>query len=370
MTVLVAIIGLMFIHYLWLIEIIRKKLTMVSDHSIIENRNKISIIIPFRNESENLETTISSLENLNYDSELFEIIFVNDHSEDDFSLLKDAVEKKKNWQLINSLSTGKKEAIKNGILISNSNWIIVSDADCIYDPNWLVECDKLIIKYQSDLYVLPVFVKNSNAILENFQYYDSLSTLAFNQGFFQWKGQTLLASGANMLFNKNAFLSIDPFKNNKAISSGDDMFLLEAFKKTNKSIIISSNRGLWVETKGQSSWMKVIDQRIRWAKKMRFLSRSRSFLFGVYMLFIQLGPLIILLSSLESIYFIGLFFIFILSKAIVDYRLISKMASFNNLKTDKMMVFILEFVYIFIVPLIVILSIFRNPLWKGRKISS
>ena len=45
----------------------------------------VSIIIAFRNEENHLPTLLSSFSHLNYPAELFEFIFVDDHSEDNSS---------------------------------------------------------------------------------------------------------------------------------------------------------------------------------------------------------------------------------------------------------------------------------------------
>lgn len=370
MTLLLVIIGLLFIHYIWLINQVRKYIPEQSIQKVSREVNKITIIIPFRNEAENLISSIKSLKEINYNRDEYEVIFVNDHSDDDFKHLLEEVNLNTNWHLVNSISTGKKEAVKKGVFLANNTWVLISDADCEYDKNWLKECNNLIRNSDFDLFVMPVFVKNRNGLLNRFQYYDSLSTIAFNQGFFNWKKNALLASGANLMYRKSDFLSIEPFQQNKKVSSGDDMFLLEAFKKRNKKVFVSSWKGLWVRTKGENSWIDLIDQRIRWAKKMRFLSNSKSFLFGTYMLGVQLALVLLLITTLISPFSFSLFALVILIKSYVDFKLLSKMARLNDLETNQGNVILLEFVYLIIVPLIVLLSIFRNPLWKGRKISS
>ena len=48
----------------------------------IPSKTRFSIVIPFRNEAENLPDLLKSIETLNYPKHLFEIIFVDDESED------------------------------------------------------------------------------------------------------------------------------------------------------------------------------------------------------------------------------------------------------------------------------------------------
>src|SRR4051812_40775862 len=46
-----------------------------------------SIVVPFRNERQNLPTLLESIKNLNYPIDLFEIILIDDFSEDDSAKL-------------------------------------------------------------------------------------------------------------------------------------------------------------------------------------------------------------------------------------------------------------------------------------------
>src|SRR6187402_2402210 len=54
-----------------------------------------AIVVPFRNESANLPVLLESIKNLNYPLELFEIILVDDFSEDD------SVRQFYNWRMEN-----------------------------------------------------------------------------------------------------------------------------------------------------------------------------------------------------------------------------------------------------------------------------
>ncbi len=49
----------------------------------ISPKTKFSVIIPFRNEAENLTALLHSISLLNYPKELYEILFIDDDSEDD-----------------------------------------------------------------------------------------------------------------------------------------------------------------------------------------------------------------------------------------------------------------------------------------------
>ena len=48
----------------------------------VKTKAKFSILIPFRNEEENLITLLNSLKNLDYPPSCFEVILINDFSTD------------------------------------------------------------------------------------------------------------------------------------------------------------------------------------------------------------------------------------------------------------------------------------------------
>jgi cellulose synthase/poly-beta-1,6-N-acetylglucosamine synthase-like glycosyltransferase len=148
MFILVSISLIFLILYSVLIIYYRFAFTsipIISNSTIqqFNNSTTLSIIIPARNEAENIEQCIQSILQNNYPTHLFEIIVVDDHSEDNTAnivkeyaaqnvkliLLKDFVTDK-----INSY---KKKAIEVAITQASGTLIITTDADCIVPATWL-----------------------------------------------------------------------------------------------------------------------------------------------------------------------------------------------------------------------------------------
>jgi len=369
MLIFISIVGLLFIHYLWLLSGMVRSFT--NDQKTEEEkspvRNTFSIIIPFRNEAKVIRDTIESLSRLDYDKESFEIILVNDHSEDDFQKQIGGLLDSSSIIIIDNNGVGKKEAIETGVEKAKNEWILCSDADCLFQEDWLIACNNAINENSADLFLFPVFISEGKGLLGRFQYYDLLSTLGFNMGFYFYKGISLLANGANILYKKVDFQTIDPFKNNKRISSGDDMFLLQEFKNNVKVIKMDCTSDLWVQTKGQVTWSAFFDQRIRWVKKMKFIKSDLSFYIGIYISAIQLALWISLILGFFSLYIFYFFLILIIVKTWADFKLIKKISSYKNLHIEVGEILFFEFIYMLIVPIILIVSVFRTPLWKGRK---
>jgi glycosyltransferase involved in cell wall biosynthesis len=372
MIIYLSIVALFLFHYSWLIL----KLSRSKNEVSLKSTKKpqiyagITILIPFRNELFRIQPTLNSLLALHYPTEHFEVLFINDHSKDEYEPLFSPFLNNGNIKLIENKGKGKKAAIETGINNARHPWILCTDADCSFDSGWLNRCNELITQTEGDLFVLPVIIGNDGSIIQSYQFYESLSSFAVTKGYYYWKNKVLLASGANLLYKKDVFIAIDPYKENKGIASGDDMFLLEGFKKAGKRIIFSDAKGLWVRSIGESNWGGIMRQRIRWVKKMRHLSSQSSFLVGAYFLSFQVILLILAMLSIGSP-LISLFFLLIIFiKSILDFNLIKKETSKNEMPLRWEMMFLLEFVYLFAMPFIGILAMLWHPKWKGRKIGS
>jgi cellulose synthase/poly-beta-1,6-N-acetylglucosamine synthase-like glycosyltransferase len=56
------------------------------DFIISTAKNKFTIVVPFRNEADNLPLLLDSFSKLNYPNDLFEVILVDDESKEQFSV--------------------------------------------------------------------------------------------------------------------------------------------------------------------------------------------------------------------------------------------------------------------------------------------
>lgn len=108
-----------------------------------------TVIVPFRNEEENLPDLIKSLENLNYSKYHFEVIFVDDDSIDNsvelsLRLLSCS---QLDFQIISNdriSNSPKKDAITTAINKAKYNWVVTTDADCEVQKTWLDICNSFI----------------------------------------------------------------------------------------------------------------------------------------------------------------------------------------------------------------------------------
>lgn len=94
----------------------------------------VSVIIPVFNDCQRLKICLESLENQNYPKHLYEVIVVDNGSEEDI----ESVVKQFNQAIItNEQRTGSYAARNKGISLAKGEVIAFTDADCIPAPDWL-----------------------------------------------------------------------------------------------------------------------------------------------------------------------------------------------------------------------------------------
>ena len=109
----------------------------------------VSVVVPARNEDHNIEETLESLAAQDYPAEKYQVVMVNDRSEDQTpGIMTRFTKNYKNFLMVDieSLPPGispKKNAVEWGIAAANGEIIVTTDADCVHSPRWL----KTLIEY-------------------------------------------------------------------------------------------------------------------------------------------------------------------------------------------------------------------------------
>lgn len=340
--------------------------------------HSFSIIIPFRDEEQVLPELLKSLRKLDYPTEKYEVIFVDDDSRDDsVKLIKQGLDTKStkvdftrpDAKVINNIrktNSPKKDAITAAIEHIKFNWIITTDADCILPKNWLKVFDAFIQHTKAKMVVAPVTYHTFNSFLSNFQLLDILSLQGATIGGFGIK-KPLLCNGANFCYTKDVFKAVNGFEGNENTASGDDIFLLEkVLKKYPEEVNYLKSKEAIVHSKPQKSFKELMQQRIRWAAKTsRYKNRFSQFVALFVLLMNGLLIILFLLSIFNYFQWHNTLLIFLL-KFFIDFFLISKTASFFNQKKALASYFLSSFVYPFFSMFVVMASLTFGYQWKGR----
>lgn len=342
----------------------------------LKAKTQFSVVIPFRNEAENLPQLLDSIYKLNYPKNLFEIILVNDDSEDNSEAIISTFisELKSNQGSINikiiqntrKSNSPKKDAITSAIAVAKHGWIITTDADCILPKFWLDSFDECIQIEEPNCIVGTVAYFRLNSFFKRFQALDFMSLQGATIGGFGIK-QPFLCNGANFGYRKSLFKSLNGFKGNTNIASGDDIFLLEQFKKEElKKVVYLKSEHAIVTTSAVSNFNQLIQQRLRWASKTSHNPNGFSKLLGLIVFLanatcIALIPLLIFnqVSTRTS-------FALIVIKFGIDFLLLFKTARYLKHESNLLSFLLTSLLYPFFATYIATLSLFSTYKWKGR----
>lgn len=349
------------------------------------NSTSFSVVIPFRNEAQNLPRLLASISKINYSNKLVEFILVDDASSDNsvqtinnfLSTIPTEISKHKNKLNKHCLdgtnihiiknnrasNSPKKDAITTAISIAKNNWILTTDADCILPENWLKSLDNFIQDKKPNMVVAPVNYKVENNFLAQFQLLDFMSMQGCTIGGFGIDFP-FLCNGANFAYSREEFLNLNGFEGNNTIASGDDIFLFEKFmKKDKKNVHYIKSKEAIVTTFPVKSWSDLMNQRTRWAAKIGNFSSLKVKLIGLLILMTNL--LVIYFLCIESLELLWLPFAI---KMIVDLFLFLPTIKFFDHKFYfyKWYTFA-SLLYPFFTILIILNSLFFKYNWKGRR---
>ncbi|WP_299213577.1 glycosyltransferase [uncultured Dokdonia sp.] len=375
MIVLIILYGIM-ISYVLLIGALSygvKRVPYFTSQTQIPTQG-FSVIIPFRNEEANLPQLLESLAALTYPESLYEVLLINDASEDNsVACIESFIE---SHQLTNITITDnirvsdspKKDAIQTAIEIATHSWIVTTDADCIVPTLWLSTLNTFIQENNSKLVAGPVSLPPKTvSFLNAFEQMDTLSLAGATIGGFGI-GRPFLCNGAHLAYEKAAFLTLGGFQGNNHIASGDDHFMLEKFTTVYpKQVHYLKSKQAIITTTFQEDWASYIAQRTRWAAKST--GYTKAFTKGV--------GLLILMSNLTFV--VGVvfafakadkeafpFYILLFIKIVADSFLLYPSAQFFK----KLKLFfwypLCALWYPFISSYIALVSLKGGFTWKGR----
>ncbi len=361
------------ISYLFLIGCFVFGFDKIKPFQLGDNSSKtaFSVIIPFRNEAENLPRLLASIDELEYPKHLFEIIFVDDASHDSSVdiITRFLPNTRNDIQVIKnkrSTQSPKKDAITTAIHHAKNKWIITTDADCILPKYWLNSFDEWIQKTNAKCIVAPITYTYAANFLDQFQLLDILSLQSATIGGFGIN-KPFLCNGANFAYEKTLFQELNGFEGNTDIASGDDIFLLEKVAKAYpEQLHYLKCENAIVKTQTQPSWKDLISQRGRWAAKTSAYNNGFGKLTGGIVLLMNGLVILTLLLATLGIFNFKIWVYIVIIKFNIDFFLIYKSAIFFNQKA-VLRSFIFGFIiYPFFSFYVAFTSLFKSYKWKGR----
>ena len=267
-----------------------------------KNIVKVSVLIAARNEENNIKKLLESLYDQSFPKELFEVIIVDDHSEDNTKeFINTFINNNKdlNIKLLLAEREGKKLAISQALHNASNELIIVTDADCVLNNLWI---ESIVGFYQENnckMILAPVLLSPAENFFEKMQVLEHLSLIGSTAGSAAI-GFPVMCNGANMAYERKSALEVEKYRKDFNIPSGDDMFLLEQFVKNfgHKNVKFLLNKAAIVKTKTCKTVKDFFRQRRRWVSKTKSYTSWKVILTALVVLFFNLSIILYTVCSL------------------------------------------------------------------------
>lgn len=197
----------------------------------------------------------------------------------------------------------------------------------------------------ADLYILPLRMEGGTSLVERLQVaeYAAIQELTMRTA---KRGKAILCSGANLIVRRERWL--ESYADlHLDIPSGDDMFLLESFRRRGLDISVLDSPAYTATVRALPSWSALLRQRMRWAGKASRYTDSY---------IIRAGLVVAVANILQLVCPL-----IILIKFPLEYRLIKK----RDPKVSFFIALLLEVVYPFYLFLCLFGGLFGSRLGSG-----
>ncbi len=198
-----------------------------SAESLPKNPPLVSIIIPARNEADNIEECVNSI--LAQDYPNLEIIVVDDRSEDGTGeILKSIADTDSRLQVIAGKELpsdwmGKAFAIHQGYQLAKGDWLLFTDADTNHAPSLLTKVMSSVLPSQASL-VTAVGKQTQGSFgtwLSSLAVFAYIFMVTDRKGFSDPKSKQSLVNGQYLLISREAYEALGTHKALKDYSSTD-----------------------------------------------------------------------------------------------------------------------------------------------------
>lgn len=329
-----------------------------------------SIIIPVRNEAENIGVLLDDLRKQSYPKASYEIIVVDDGSEDETVqkvklAMRSGQPSIRLFQLAESGRQGKKAAVAHGVTNSRNTHILTTDGDCRVGPEWLGSYNRIYHQYEPVMITGPVKMTGSS-FFQRIQRYEFSALIGTGAGSLQ-AGHPGMCNGANLSYSREAFLDVKGYEGNETIPSGDDEFLLQKlFRKFPGRVLFNKSQEAVVSTPAKQTFLELVQQRIRWSSKWRFhqsgFIRGSAILVFLDYLSVVFGAALLITHPPYTLWY-GLLFFTRWFALYLFNRSVTRFLSSGNFFWASLAG---EIIYPFFVIFLGLASIFGKYSWKGR----
>jgi biofilm PGA synthesis N-glycosyltransferase PgaC len=281
----------------------------------------VSVIVACRNEEKNIAYLLGDVALQTYPENLFELIIIDDGSADKTVEMSSVFSGIANIKILPNAGSGKKMALRTGIMAARGNLIITTDADCRVGINWIRTISAFYELKRPGMIISPVILESFSGFFRRFQELEFMSLQGITAGS-ALSGDPVMCNGANLAFNKELYLNHSKNLHDE-LMSGDDIFLMQSLKTEGKSNI------LWLEsieakttTESSPNLTSFLEQRGRWISKAKAYRDKSTLLLGMVTFAAVCLQISYLIAFLVSPALLPVFLFIIILKSIPDFLIL------------------------------------------------
>ena len=264
---LLVIVGIVSIYQVYFyLRYIRIGSKVSTPHYKTQQLPAVSVVVCAHNEHTNLQDYLSLL--LNQDYPCYEVIVVDDSSEDGSDLLLERWSRQYSHLYHTFVPQGarvlsnKKLALTIGIKAANHDYVLLTDADCCPESKyWIREMITGFAQEQTEIVLgfSPYFEKKG--LLNRLIGYDTLFNGLQYMGMAR-AGKPYMGVGRNLAYKRDTFFSSGGFKGLLSNRAGDDdLFVNRIATRTNTTVVCNRDSLMWSVPK--TTWREWFYQKRR-----------------------------------------------------------------------------------------------------------
>ena len=331
-----------------------------------------TVLVPMRNEANQIINLLNSLAVQDYPTDRFEVIIINDHSDDESLTYCEQwimSEEKKSFRVVSlgASSFGKKAALTEGIENAQGEWILTTDADCIVPSTWISATAEAI---NNDVHLIsgPVKLIAVSSHFASLQIMDFATLVGVGASTLGW-GIPTMCNGANLAYRKKSFIKVRGYQGNDQIASGDDEFLMNKINSHFPfAVRFNANQNAIVLATACESVQDFFQQRIRWAGKWRAHGFTASSALAIFIFFFHATVMSLVPLVWMGVLSIQAASILFLVKLILEAIFLSRILYLLKIRFNPIAFLSLQFCYSFYVIFFGLAANLLRAKWKQRKI--
>ncbi|HVI44519.1 MAG TPA: glycosyltransferase [Chitinophaga sp.] len=338
---------------------------------------KVTVIIPARNEADNLPPLLNALQQQTYPASLLEVIVIDDFSTDDTAGIverfpADNIRVLRMQDHLNReqrLNSYKKKAIEMAVGFATGDLIVTTDADCVMGQRWIETIVQSYEIHKPKFIAAPVSFYKEQNFFKKLQSLDFMTMQGITGAAAQLRAGAM-CNGANLAYEKSAFYEVGGFTGIDSIASGDDMLLMyKIYSAYPEGVMYLKSEEAIVRTLPVDTLKDFMNQRIRWSSKADKYEDKRITWVLLLVYLFNAGLLVLGAIALFLPVWLPPFLILMLFKVTLELYFMMPVARFFH-KTPLLTWFIPG--QFFHIPYIVVagwLGKFGSYQWKGRQVN-